>query len=268
MRLGLIGDDSSHADLLVEYLKNHPDLGELTAVMAPTKHWAGAQVVDAPRDMVGLVDGVAVLDRDAKLHWGHTEPLLGSGMRVFVDKPFTASLPQARRLIGAALAGKAAVSSSSAIRWFPEVRQLRAATWPRVRSVEVSGPVDRNDPRGGIIFYAIHSIELALHLAAGQLKWIVAHVKKDRVRVEVGAQSNIVIDLLEDPDVPFTAVVTTDSGKQQELSMRLGENYFDPMAKRIVDFLSGGSAPVPPRDILGVMQVMANVQYALAAKTG
>lgn len=255
MRIGLVGDESSHADALAGWLARHPDAGaRLTAVVAPTRGWEGLDVVAEPPDLVRLVDAAVVLGRDGSHHRGAAEPLLRAGLSVFVDKPFALTSRDAAALIAQARAAGGRVTSFSALRWHRGVAGVSPARPDDVRVVRVSGPTDPASPHGGRAFYAPHAIELALPLAPGPVRDLSAHPTREGVVLRCRTSCPIEIRLLGQ-EAPFRARVTTPSGARQA-ELPLGPDYFDPAAAAIMRFLAGGPSPVAHAEVLDGVRLL------------
>ncbi|WP_163187378.1 Gfo/Idh/MocA family oxidoreductase [Cellulosimicrobium sp. SL-1] len=197
LRLALVGLDSSHADhyvrlvaaerrwpgvRLVALVDGEPDRrAELAA--------AGGLLLDAGDttvpDVVGKVDAAIVAHRAGRRHGAATRALLAAGVPVLVDKPFAASVADARATLDVARAHDTAVTTASALRFAPEVAAAHAAlataaggsvtplvagaptappgpaASPPGLAVEVSGPADPHDERDGLFFLGIHAVEAA-----------------------------------------------------------------------------------------------------------
>ena len=183
IKLGVLDFDTSHVVAFASRL-NH--------VGAPEKQWVdGARVVigcpgesvlapdriagyvaevkkleiplvDKPTDMLGKVDGIIVSSLDGSVHLERARPFLEAGLPVFVDKPFACSAAQARAIVDLANKHKAAVFSSSSLRYAPEVITVRAelgvlegaSTWG---PGSLSGNSARNP---GLYHYGVHAAEM------------------------------------------------------------------------------------------------------------
>src|SRR5688500_5845213 len=59
----------------------------------------GVPLVARPEDMIGKIDGALIEAVDGSVHLERARPLLKAGIPVYVDKPFTCSLREARELV-------------------------------------------------------------------------------------------------------------------------------------------------------------------------
>lgn len=197
LRLALVGLDSSHADhyvrlvaaerrwpgvRLVALVDGEPGRRAELAAAGGLLRDAGDTTV---LDVVGHVDAAIVAHRAGRRHGAATRALLAAGVPVLVDKPFAASVADARATLDVARAHGTAVTTASALRFAPEVAAARAAlatgagdpvaplaaraptappgppASPFGPAVEVSGPADPHDERDGLFFLGIHVVEAA-----------------------------------------------------------------------------------------------------------
>ncbi|MFD9701107.1 Gfo/Idh/MocA family protein [Lentzea sp. NPDC059081] len=247
MRIGIIGSENSHVGHIVEHLKDGPD-----RVVA---------VVDAPEDLFGLVDAVVVAHRHGDLHRPHAIPFLREGLPVFVDKPLAVTNEDAEAIVAEALAHHAPLTSFSALRWLPGTDALAAAGTPL--RVTASGPVDPASPYGGIFFYGIHPVDVALRLAPGPIESVDVTTHDDRIAVlaRVGGVE-VEIDLVLG-EAPFRGSVTTSAGTT-ERELVLDEHYFVPGLEKFLEMTATGKPPVGYDDLLRPVHLLNAVAKAIA----
>lgn len=175
-RIGIIGAENSHAAAVAKEInvaRAFPDFqvthvwGE-TAAFAHQTAAAGQipHIVAQPEEMLGQVDGIMVDHRDGQFHLAAALPFLQAGIPVFVDKPLSTSLAEAknflklRRQLGVAVTTMSTVPLQSCL---AEVRQ-RLTTIGTLRCLHLHGPGDPLSPYSGIFFYGIHQTDLAVAL--------------------------------------------------------------------------------------------------------
>jgi predicted dehydrogenase len=113
-------------------------------------------------DLIGLVDGVMVLDDLSVVHQRRAFPFLEAGVPTFVDKPLTTDLEEAGRLLATARAHGTTFMSTSALRYAKELTdqqaEIAAAGDPVVTIAACQGSYlgELN-----VIHYGIHPLELA-----------------------------------------------------------------------------------------------------------
>ena len=179
-KIGFLGSDNSHVERFSEILNlerhpsHWPDSGaRVWAIWGEdavrTREGAangGIPVVaSSPEQVVEECDMVFVLSRHSGLHLDLARPVIEARKPLFVDKPLTQTPGEARELISLVRESGITMTSFSTLRYGSEAlafgEGLRAAS--PVRYASYMGPAKRRSPYGGIIFYAIHVVELMLN---------------------------------------------------------------------------------------------------------
>jgi virulence factor len=127
----------------------------------------GVPLVEEPTDMIGRVDGLLVESLEGGAHLARARPFLEAGIPCFIDKPFTCSTADAKKIVALAAKNRTAVFSSSALRYAPEVVSFNEdGKLGKVVGVVSYGPAplaeNRTDvPRNpGLYHYGIHALEV------------------------------------------------------------------------------------------------------------
>ena len=188
-RIGILGSDNSHADRFSEILNrpDHPaylpDSGaKIVAIWGqePERTQQVASngridtIVDAPEAMLGQVDAVLCVTRHGGLHRELVTPYLEARIPVFIDKPISTNADDAREIIRVAQANGTPFTSFSTVRFAKSMQAFaqECATLGGIRVGTYSGPASRRNIYGGIIFYAVHSIEMMLMLQGTGVQWV------------------------------------------------------------------------------------------------
>ncbi|WP_157251593.1 Gfo/Idh/MocA family protein [Nonomuraea typhae] len=278
MRLGLIGLDNTHADHAIRHLNAERALGDVRVVAlcggtaertAQLSGQGGVEFgVDRPEDLIGRIDAAIVMDRDPALHRPNAEPLLKAGIPVFVDKPLAGSVADAEAILAAARTGGVPVTSSSALRWAVEALRERLDGLGELRSVVATGPVQRDSPYGGVAFYGVHAVEMALHLFEPPSAAPLVSVLPGAVLATARAgAAHAVVNLVErdaEGAVPFTVQVTGTRGVLAE-PMALGKDYTLPALRRFADMVETGKQPLDEAELLAPVRFMEAITRALPA---
>jgi predicted dehydrogenase len=278
VRIGIVGTESSHVDRFVDHLNVHGLGGDARVVAlsggaGPRNELlraAGAveHVVAEPRDLLGLVDAVIVADRDGALHREHAVPFLEQGLPVLVDKPLARTAADAEAIIAAARAHDAPLTSYSALRLLPATDALaaEAARHGPAQVVVASGPADPDGPHGGVFFYGIHPVDVALRLAPGAL----GEVRVERSGATVTATATagptrVVVNLVRPAgtaQIPFHALVVGRVGIAQR-TLELGEDYLLPGLTAFLGMARTRRPPLPYGDLLRPVRFLQEVDEAL-----
>ena len=289
LRLALVGLDSSHADhyvrlvaaerrwpgvRLVALVDGEPGRRAELAAAGGLRLDAGDATVP---DVVGRVDAAIVAHRAGRRHGAATRALLAAGVPVLVDKPFAASVADARATLDVARAHGTAVTTASALRVAPEVAAARAAlatadggsVAPRVAAapssptkpaasppgpaVEVSGPADPHDERDGLFFLGIHVVEAARAVVGAPpgAAWsppavtrsadgIVATTRLGGVDVRL-----LLLDPGAHPTAGFAVAVRTPRGVERT-EVVLDADYLVPVVEHGLAVLAPGTTTTAP----------------------
>lgn len=185
LKLGILDFDTSHVVAFTERL-NHlgkdPDqfvegakvvVGcPGTSVLSPERVAGftdqmkkfGVPLVDKPVDMIGKVDAVLIESVDGTVHYERAKPFLEAGLPCYIDKPFTCSVADARKVLDLAAKKKLPVFSSSSLRYAPEVTDYVAdAKHGKILGCVAYSPCSLSpipDRNAGLFHYGIHGVEI------------------------------------------------------------------------------------------------------------
>jgi virulence factor len=129
----------------------------------------GLPLVSRPEEMIGQVDGVLICSQDGSVHLERARPFLEAGLPVYVDKPFTCSVADARALIDLARAKNVPLFSSSSLRYAPELTAFlaRREETGRPLGCDAYSPAATHPRNPGLYHYGIHGVEM-LYTVMGQ----------------------------------------------------------------------------------------------------
>ncbi len=175
LRIGIIGSENSHTAAIAKLCNVEKKVeARVEVVWGETPEFArsaaeGGQIptiVKDWREMLGKVDGVMIDHRHAKYH---AEPALffvRNGIPAFVDKPFTFTLAEGKKLCALARRKKVPITSFSVLPMQQNFAafKARAAELGAIRSVTTLGPADIRSEYGGVFFYGIHQVDAILEL--------------------------------------------------------------------------------------------------------
>lgn len=203
IRLGVLDFDSSHC---VEFTKrlNHVGVAEAQWVegakvvvgcpgeskLSPERvpgfteqmKKFGVPLVDKPEEMLGKVDGMLIESVDGSVHLDRAKPFLEAGIPCFVDKPFTSSLEDAKRLVALAEKKKLPLFGSSSLRYAPDVAAYAAdPKHGKVLGCVTYGPasLDATNRNPGLFHYAIHAVEMLYALMGPGCERVTCAHEKD-----------------------------------------------------------------------------------------
>ncbi|WP_168217701.1 Gfo/Idh/MocA family protein [Occultella kanbiaonis] len=282
-RIGFIGTENSHTDHFIRFLnaeERHPGHRAAALVGGPNDRNAALAasggidlVVQAPEDLIGQVDAAIISTRDGALHRRQAEPLLAAGIPVLVDKPLATTTSDAAAILAAARAAAVPVFSGSALRYVPQVAQLRdgAAELGPLRHLHVVGPADPDSPYSGLAFYGIHHVEAALEilgnpvLAPGEVTPVVRRHGDTTTAVVRLGETEVTFTFVVPGDatrVPFHATAVRTNGVVAR-ELVLDGDYNAPALAAFIGAIETGRSPVPDEHLLSPVVVLSAIAEAL-----
>lgn len=287
LKIGMLGSDNSHAERFAELLNlpEHPNFlanadAQVVAIWGqePTRTHQVAQqnrietVVDDPAAMHSLVDAVICVARHGGLHLDLVRPYLQAGIPTFVDKPLAIDPDDARTMVALAAQNRTPFSSFSTIRFSADTQNF-LQTVHQLEGVRVgnySGPATRRNPYGGVLFYAIHSIELLLMTQGVGVQWVQAvegpavDEAGNGALVAICAWQNGMIATVELPVDAAYAFRATALGRKgvHSVTLNIGDCYVAGM-QQVLTVLRGGTTPVSPTAMIEAIQIGAAIELSL-----
>jgi predicted dehydrogenase len=121
-------------------------------------------VATSPLDMIGQVDAVMTVFRHGGLHAEYTLPFIKEGIPCWVDKPFTVSAEEAKRLVDEADKRGTLLTGGSTDKYAYDVLLLKNAVETESAGKVISGminyPVLLDSEYAGFHFYGPHLVEM------------------------------------------------------------------------------------------------------------
>jgi predicted dehydrogenase len=212
----------------------------------------GVEIVDTIETLVARVDVVLLESLDGRVHLDQVRPIFAARKRVFIDKPLTASLKDAREIARLSKESGTPFFSASALRFNDAVLKLKAdPELGRILGCQVHSGAYAVEHHPEFAFYGIHGIE-ALFSIMGP-GWeslqraddvVVARWKDGRTGsyrgLRKGAQT-------------FGAMAFGEKAVQSTVrGEKTGSTYAN-LVREIVKFFQTGASPVSPDEMLEVI---------------
>jgi hypothetical protein len=285
LKIGILDFDTSHA---VEFTRRLNHLGiaedqwveggkvvigcpgesklspERIAGFTETMKKMDVPLVEKPADMIGKVDVMLIEAVDGSVHYERAKPFLEAGVPCYVDKPFTNSAADARKLADLAAKKKLPLFSSSSLRFAPElVAFMEDAKHGKVLGALAYGPAPLSGVEGrnpGLFHYGIHALEVLYTLMGPGCESVTCtsdkgadvvtgHWKDGRVATVRGTRGGAGTY----GAVAFAEKATTP--------VAIGTKYiYRELLKKIVETYTTGK---PPIDIGVTVEMMAFMESAL-----
>jgi predicted dehydrogenase len=280
MLIGIVGTENSHVDHIVEYLnRDNARPGTRVAGLAGGDPAHSAALADAGQiehvvatvdELLPIADALIVTDRHGGFHREHALPFVEAGRPVLIDKPLACDVADARAILDAAERSGALVTSYSTLRYLPDTEKLVANldSLGPLQTVVVSGPADPDSEYGGIFFYGIHTVDVALRLAPGAIGPVRVHpagasaVATTTTSAGVHVAVHFIKPGPNGARVPFHALAI---GQGALTASELGTpgNYVSYGLDVFLDMLTTGRAPLGHDQLLRPVEFLSQVRNAL-----
>lgn len=172
LKIAILGCENSHADAFIKLIQaeKYPNLevvGVYTDDEAANERMRenyGVYTAKSYDEFVGSVDGVMITARHGDNHLKYLLPYIETGMPIFIDKPATASVEDARKFAALLEKYKNPFSGGSSCILTPEVLDLKDKIASGKHGNVIGGmlraPIDLKNPYGDFWFYAQHLVQI------------------------------------------------------------------------------------------------------------
>lgn len=214
LRIGIIGSESSHAMQFAKYFNlpdpftgedRHPDI-RVTAIMGDSES-AGRTaeqaripcIAESLEELVDTVDAVMITSRRGSEHMAQAMPFIEQGMPLFIDKPFTSDLAEARELALALQQRNCPVLGGSGCKYSPGVQRIKELVAPLVEegkllTASLDFPIMLDSIYDGFYFYAPHLVEICLEIFGTDIEAVQA-VKTEKSLVTNVTYPSFIVSL-------------------------------------------------------------------------
>ena len=278
LRVGIIGCDTSHATAFTETWNNPQAKGHIAGfkvvaafrggsadipqsvklqadVVTKLKDKYGVTFYDSIEELCKNVDVVCLESLDGRPKLEQIKPVLKAGKPVFVDKPFGASLKEAKEIFRLADEARVPIFTSSSLRFAKNTQAVRGAAIGVVTNATTFGPCETDPHHPEMYWYGIHGIE-ALFTAMGTGCESVRRGTNAAGKIEVtgkwgGGRIGV---FTEDKDFRGNA-----SGLKGEMPIGKWDGYV-PLVEAISQFFRTGIPPVTSGETLEIYAFMDAVE--------
>ncbi len=277
LRIGMIGLDTSHAPEFTRRLndpldKNYvpggkvvgafkggsPDLEtSWSRVEGYTKELQekyGVKIYDTIEELCQNVDAVMIESVDGRPHLQQALPVFKAGKPLFIDKPLAGSLRDAIKIFQLAKQYKVPVFSSSSLRYYPGVIDVKQADYGELRGAISTGPCSLEPHHPDLYWYGIHPTEALFTVMGAGCESVVRTATKD-TDVATGVWSGGRVGTLygiRNASAPYRVTVF---GTKAVVDQKSGGDY-TPLVREIIKFFQTGIAPVSPEETIEIFAFM------------
>jgi predicted dehydrogenase len=277
LRVGLIGLDTSHVIAFTQILNDtnapghvpggrvvagfrggSPDIeSSHTRVEGYTKElqekW-GVRIYDKIEDLCAAVDVVMLESVDGRPHLEQARPVIAARKPLFVDKPMAGSLREVREIFKLARAANVPCFSSSSLRYYPGLVELKKADVGEVRGAVSTGPSPTEPHHPDLFWYGIHPTE-ALYAVMGRGCQSVVRTSTPDTDVVTGTWENGRVGTLIGIRNAAAPYRVTLFGTKAVLDQKPGGDY-GPLIREVMKFFQTGVPPIPPEETIELFAFM------------
>jgi len=262
LKLAMIGLDTSHAPVFTRLLNdaNAPDHLSGARVV---KAWPGGspdfkpswsrvgQFTEEVRELGVVIcntieeavencDAVLLESADGRVHLEQFKKLIPFNLPVFIDKPLTCSLPEAKELARLAAEHDIPVMSSSSLRFLQGLPETVEKHRHQITGVELSGPLSFQETQPGYFWYGIHTIEMLFAILGPDFQSLEVHCSEHMDQVDVCSVSGIPCRLeLDKEKPPFSGTLICGSRRiPLPSSATVEEPFYRSLLKEVLLFFN------------------------------
>jgi len=283
LKAGIIGTDTSHVPAFTGCFARHPEWRIKVVAAYPAgspdvpsswnrvkkyaktlKEKFGVEIVDSVEALLPKVDVVLVEDVDGRPHLKHARPVFKAGKPLFIDKPFTASLADAKEIVRLSKETGVPFFSCSCVRFQPEKAKFRHYKGVgKLTKAQGSSPMSIESHHPDLFWYGIHGVE-ALYTVLG--RGCVS------VKREAGKELDITTGTWADGTIGvFRGVRNTKKHKYTPLikvwgtegeAESKGSYNYNGLVAVMAKFFHTRVAPIDPLETLEIVEFMTAAQLS------
>ncbi len=277
LRIGLIGLDTSHVIAFTSLINDtahasHVPGGKVVAAFkggSPDieSSWSrvegytkqleekyGVKIVDSIEALCAEVDVVMLESVDGRPHLEQVKPVLRARKPVFIDKPVAGSLRDAIEIYRLAREHQVPCFSSSSLRYYPGLVELKKADVGVIKGAVSTGPCHIEPHHPDLFWYGIHPVE-ALYAVLGTGCETVVRTATPDTDVVTGVWKDGKVGTLIGIREAAAPYRVTLFGTKAVVDQKPGGDYA-PLVREVMKFFQTGVAPVPAEETIELFAFM------------
>jgi predicted dehydrogenase len=279
MKIGIIGAENSHSGAIAKIINVEKKIKGMTVdyiwgetdVFAKKTAEIGLipNIVTNPKDMLGKIDAVIVDHRHAKYHLKAALPFIERGIPAFIDKPLCYRFEEGRDFLAIAKKHKTPVTSfsilprqKSFIRFIKDMQQAGD-----IVVATLYGPADIKSEYGGVFFYGIHQVDVAIKAFGYDVKQVlVTNTGKIAVAQLLYSKGlKVYLNLIKTGSTQFS-VTAIGTNKTVHQLLSFDDNAYLSGVKEFTKMFKTGQEPQTHEQMLKPIQILEAMQKSI--KTG
>ena len=192
-KIAILGCENSHADAFIKLAatEKYSDIevvgvytDDETANQRMRDNY-GVYTAASYDEFVGKVDGIMITARHGDNHMKYALPYLASGIPMFIDKPATASVEDARIFADLLVKHGIRFSGGSSCIHTPElcdlISEVKSGEYGKVLGGSLRAPISLTNPYGDFWFYAQHLVQIMQQTFGYYPETVKAYVREGQV---------------------------------------------------------------------------------------
>lgn len=272
-RIGIIGLDTSHSEVFTKMINSGEVEGGYKVVaayphgspdipaalkMKPNITVAvkgmGVEIVESIDSLLQKVDVVLLETIDGRPHYEQALPVLKAGKRMFIDKPISATLEDAKKIYAASRKYNSPIFSSSALRFDPTVQKVVKGSIGKVMGADVYTPAEIEPNHMDLAWYGIHGVEMLFTVMGPGCK-SVTRVYQEGTDLVTGVWSDGRIGTVRGIRKGAANIAGTAFGENGIAPLGPFSSY-NPLVEQIIEFFDTGIPPVSEEETLEIFTFM------------
>jgi len=277
IRVGMIGLDTSHATAFTRLLNDTNGPGHVPGARVIAAFPGGSRDIESSwsrvegytrelRERYGVrmfdsiealcreVDAVLLESVDGRPHLEQVKPVLAARKPVFIDKPVAGSLRDAIEIYRLARQGGVPCFSSSSLRYYPGLVEMKKADVGEIKGAVSTGPCHLEPHHPDLFWYGVHPAE-ALYAVLGIGCQQVVRTATPDTDVVTGVWRNGGVGTLIGIRNAAAPYRVTLFGTKAVLDQKPGGDYA-PLVREIVKFFQTGQPPVSAEETIELFAFM------------
>lgn len=172
-KIAILGCENSHANSFLNFIikdKLYEDIevlgvysDEMEAAKKINEEY-GVYVAKSYDEFVGKVDGIVITARHGDNHYKYAKPYIKSGIPMYIDKPITVSMKDAKKFKAELIKNNIRVCGGSVLKHPEAIKELKDAvrnnTYGKTYGGHFRAPINMENEYGKFYFYSQHLVQM------------------------------------------------------------------------------------------------------------
>lgn len=278
LRIAMIGLDTSHCKAFTELLHNEKNKDHIPGGRIVAAYPSFSEDVEASRsrveqyttdlrdkynvkitksieELLPMADAFLIESVDGRRHLKELKAIVPAGKPVFIDKPFAASLADAKEMVRILNEAKIPCFSSSSLRFEKNLQAFVAdSARGKVMGCDAYSPSKLDPSNPGFFWYGIHGVEILYTVMGRGCQSVRCTSTKDS-DVAVGVWNDARVGTMRgirSGQSDYGAIAYCEK-KIVPIQHEPNANYYSALLKEIMEFFRTRKPPVPMEETLEIM---------------